>query len=261
MMETRRGYGPVAQLGARFHGMEEVKGSNPFRSTNSHDYQTEMIQVNQGGITVEPGAITKLSADYHEKGFALMPGFLAPSVLKPLLRKVASGQFGLRQERYVEGATLLMPATDAALISLHFIVNRPELCALVSQITGVPVPGHFFSRLHCTTPAPGQHLDWHDDGSDGRVLGMNINLSTASYEGGRLQMRNPAREITGEIGQLPAGDAFLFRIADKWQHRLTPVERGSRTVAVGWFRSKPDWVTMAKSAFGKVEMATGVEAN
>ena len=25
--------GPVAQLGARFHGMEEVNGSNPFRST------------------------------------------------------------------------------------------------------------------------------------------------------------------------------------------------------------------------------------
>ena len=26
--------GPVAQLGARFHGMEEVDGSNPSRSTN-----------------------------------------------------------------------------------------------------------------------------------------------------------------------------------------------------------------------------------
>jgi hypothetical protein len=26
--------GPVAQLGARFHGMEEVIGSNPIRSTN-----------------------------------------------------------------------------------------------------------------------------------------------------------------------------------------------------------------------------------
>jgi hypothetical protein len=25
--------GPVAQLGARFHGMEEVDGSNPSRST------------------------------------------------------------------------------------------------------------------------------------------------------------------------------------------------------------------------------------
>src|SRR5580698_1713607 len=29
------GCGPVAQLGARFHGMEEVKGSNPFRSTKA----------------------------------------------------------------------------------------------------------------------------------------------------------------------------------------------------------------------------------
>ncbi len=28
------GSGPVAQLGARFHGMEEVIGSIPIRSTN-----------------------------------------------------------------------------------------------------------------------------------------------------------------------------------------------------------------------------------
>ena len=27
--------GPVAQLGARFHGMEEVIGSNPIRSTKT----------------------------------------------------------------------------------------------------------------------------------------------------------------------------------------------------------------------------------
>src|SRR5690606_32265187 len=30
---ARRTSGPVAQLGARFHGMEEVEGSNPSRST------------------------------------------------------------------------------------------------------------------------------------------------------------------------------------------------------------------------------------
>src|SRR5580704_1651367 len=34
------GSGPVAQLGARFHGMEEVKGSNPFRSTKSFQILT-----------------------------------------------------------------------------------------------------------------------------------------------------------------------------------------------------------------------------
>src|SRR5690348_18105370 len=31
-VKTPLSNGPVAQLGARFHGMEEVKGSNPFRS-------------------------------------------------------------------------------------------------------------------------------------------------------------------------------------------------------------------------------------
>jgi hypothetical protein len=31
--------GPVAQLGARFHGMEEVVGSNPTRSTKNTLYQ------------------------------------------------------------------------------------------------------------------------------------------------------------------------------------------------------------------------------
>src|SRR5438067_2811286 len=35
MMRESRQSGPVAQLGARFHGMEEVKGSNPFRSTKT----------------------------------------------------------------------------------------------------------------------------------------------------------------------------------------------------------------------------------
>ena len=41
MMGELPGCGPVAQLGARFHGMEEVKGSNPFRSTRT-------IQPNEG---------------------------------------------------------------------------------------------------------------------------------------------------------------------------------------------------------------------
>jgi hypothetical protein len=34
-MKRQRNVGPVAQLGARFHGMEEVDGSNPSRSTTT----------------------------------------------------------------------------------------------------------------------------------------------------------------------------------------------------------------------------------
>ena len=34
ILKTSRAFGPVAQLGARFHGMEEVVSSNLTRSTN-----------------------------------------------------------------------------------------------------------------------------------------------------------------------------------------------------------------------------------
>ncbi len=40
--------GPVAQLGARFHGMEEVEGSNPSRSTNPFNLKTAVELAAQG---------------------------------------------------------------------------------------------------------------------------------------------------------------------------------------------------------------------
>jgi hypothetical protein len=45
----------VAQLGARFHGMEEVKGSNPFRSTKSLQTLTVPFPANyaRAGVQLE----------------------------------------------------------------------------------------------------------------------------------------------------------------------------------------------------------------
>ena len=64
--------GPVAQLGARFHGMEEVVGSNPTRSTKSLNYLDRKSrdrrdcgdhkdrnrdgQSNSDGVDLEPGS-------------------------------------------------------------------------------------------------------------------------------------------------------------------------------------------------------------
>jgi hypothetical protein len=208
-----------------------------------------MIQITQGGVVVQPGAIEKLSADYRDTGVAIVPGFLSPPVLRALLKRLASGDFGLKKEPIVKGTTLLMPQSDPALISLHFMVNRPELFEIAARITGLPKPGNFTSRLHRTNPAPDLHLDWHDDGMDYRILGLNINLSTQPYTGGVLQVRNPERKIVAEVGQLSPGDAFFFRIGARWQHRLTPVETGERTVAVGWFRTQPDWSAVALAGF------------
>ena len=42
--------GPVAQLGARFHGMEEVTGSIPVRSTNYFNNLPLCLTRPEGGI-------------------------------------------------------------------------------------------------------------------------------------------------------------------------------------------------------------------
>src|ERR1700722_1038721 len=60
--------GPVAQLGARFHGMEEVVGSIPTRSTNSLNY----LRAKSGNTPDDMGTFGNTM-------------FLSPSLPPPLL--------------------------------------------------------------------------------------------------------------------------------------------------------------------------------
>ena len=48
--------GPVAQLGARFHGMEEVIGSIPIRSTNQSPSLTAICRHRRVAFWVSEGA-------------------------------------------------------------------------------------------------------------------------------------------------------------------------------------------------------------
>jgi len=212
------------------------------------------LRLTQGEVLADPDVLWNLRQEFEETGCAILPGFLAPPVLYPLLHQTKIANFELTQEANVRGATFLMPNTEPALRALHFILNRPELFRAVAQVGSTPRLGNFHGRLHQTFPDSDQHLDWHDDAVDGRMIGLNINLSTEEYTGGLLQLRGPDQLIRREIGQLPAGDAFLFRIGGRWQHRLTRLESGCRTVAVGWFRTSPDWEMIAMAGFlaGKV---------
>jgi predicted 2-oxoglutarate/Fe(II)-dependent dioxygenase YbiX len=118
-------------------------------------------------------------------------------------------------------------------------MNKPALFDLACRITGCPKIASFIGRLHRTTAASDQHIDWHHDAVESRTLGICVNLSMEDYTGGVLQIRDPNRRLRAEVGRAAAGDAFFFRIDADWQHRLTRVESGRRTVGVGWFRTSP----------------------
>ena len=189
-----------------------------------------MIEITQGGVIASPGSVEALREEFQERGHVVIPGLLPPAVVNPILKLIERTQFLIQREKIIKGATRMAPADDPALVSLHFALNRTDFFATVSAISGIPCRGNFTCRLHRTGSAADEQIDWHDDGGGDRILGLNINLTRTPYSGGILQLRNPERQITGEIGQLPAGDAVLFRVGHRWDHRLTPVASGERTV-------------------------------
>lgn len=204
-----------------------------------------MIQLSQTEVLASPDAISKLREEFASTGMARLPGFLVPAILNPLLDWLDTTQFVVRDEfeqgGQVVGTTLFVPETESSLFLLHFILNKPALFRVVEQISDCQRVANFTGRLHRTIAEPDHQLDWHNDAVDGRTVGIGINLSKEPYSGGVFQMRNLDLGARGEVGRAAPGDAYLFNIGRGWQHRLTPVESGQRTVGVGWFRTGRDW--------------------
>jgi len=235
-----------------------------------------MIQINQQTVAAEALDLPRLRAEFAEQGSLLLPNLFAPAILAYLVHKIDEANFVLKHEvspgysavqrspgqgqddlaeddheAHEFGTTLFMPTTEQAYFLFHLLLNKPPLFRLVEQITGCGPIGNFMGRIHRTQAQENQHIDWHDDITDTRLIGLNVNLSTEPYQGGRFQLREKAsKRLLGDIGNVGLGNAFLFQVAPTVEHRLTPVEGyGSRTVGVGWFRAQPDWPSFASSYF------------
>ena len=222
-----------------------------------------MIRITPDGVLAQPDAVPRLRAEFLETGCAMMPGFLTAPLLKILLRQLETANFASTDEvgpvsGKVFGNTLKLSPTEPGVVALNFILNRPELFELARQIGGTPPLGNFLGRLHRTTAGSDQHIEWHDDTIEHRILGLDMNLSSEAYEGGLFQMRDPNRRITKEINAWVPGDAFLFRLGNGWMHRLTRVESGQRTVGVGWFKTEPDMQSLT-AAVVRSRMITEME--
>jgi len=210
-----------------------------------------MIQLTQTAVLSDAADIPRLAEEFEETGCVLLPDFLAPQILRHFLDWVNEAQFVEKHEighGEVFGTTLFVPSSDRSWFLLHFILNRPGLFELVGKVAGCPKIGNFTGRLHRTVAGADQHIDWHRDAEEARTLGLVINLSTEKYTGGVFQLRDQNRTMRAEVGPAKPGDAFLFRIDRDWQHRLTRLQSGRRTVAVGWFRTQPEWREYALNA-------------
>jgi Rps23 Pro-64 3,4-dihydroxylase Tpa1-like proline 4-hydroxylase len=66
---------------------------------------------------------------------------------------------------------------------------------------------------------------------------MSLNLSPEPFEGGALQIRETdSKKILFEIANTGLGNAVVFRVDPRLEHRVSPVAgKVPRTAFAGWF--------------------------
>jgi Rps23 Pro-64 3,4-dihydroxylase Tpa1-like proline 4-hydroxylase len=153
-----------------------------------------------------------------------------------------------------DGVEIEGTLVEPAVVDLfRFILNDPQLFAIVDSLTGCGPIGCFTGRVYrrrASTRPGEQYYPWHNDIADDRMIGLSINLGREPFRGGVLQVRDAVTHAPiVEIANTVFGDAVLFRISDALEHQVTPVEgRVMRTVMAGWFRARPSYLDAFEDA-------------
>jgi hypothetical protein len=193
--------------------------------------------------------LRRLRAEFDERHCLKLPGLLSPGVFSEVaavLREAAFTDSG--RESFVLGgdAAGYVEATmkpGAALALLLFLTNDPRLFDAIRAVTGCGPVGHFKGRVYRMDA--GAFSSWHDDVGDGRMVAMSVNLGTEPYEGGVLQLRESASEaFVAEAPNRGPGDAIVFRVDERLEHHITPVEGTAPKISLaGWFTSRPGFLS------------------
>jgi hypothetical protein len=123
--------------------------------------------------------------------------------------------------------------------ALSFALGSKPLIDWVNRVTMCTVSAHLLGGIARHQAGKQHRLDWHDDHLDKpvRQLAITINLSTVPYKGGDFELRAKGQtEILFHHHHCDPGSIVLFRVDNKLEHRVTPVDTGGpRLVYAGWF--------------------------
>ncbi len=184
--------------------------------------------------------LARLRAHFEERHHLALPGFLDPPLLDMLRAKLAAAEF-VRIDRAV--GSELRPLDMAPYFALELLLNSPPVLDLIPRLTGYPRPACFTGRIYRRAPGARHVSHWHTDiNEDGRMITLSVNLSEHVYRGGTTLVREAdTKRVVCELPNTGFGDAILFPIDPRFEHRVLDVEGDApKTALAGWFNSKPD---------------------
>lgn len=207
------------------------------------------IQITRGGAVVHSSQaeLAALRNAFVAQHWLLLPNFLDQPLLDLILQKLRETEYCVVDR---ETGVELRPVDCTAYLATELLLNSPKLFPAIEQITGCQRIASFSGRIY-SRPASSSYFNrWHTDITDeGRMIALSINLNAEPYEGGALQIRSAGtHEVLCEVYNRNYGDALIFPVDEKFEHRVCEVESGAaKTALAGWFRSKPD----PSSLFGR----------
>jgi hypothetical protein len=209
-----------------------------------------VLQIARSGLvgSASAGYLSELRAEFEKRHYLKLPRLLDTELLDSIQSQIGAADFHERVHEGIGSNKELCMSDNAALTALQFLLNDPRLFELIQRVTQCERIGCFQGRVY-RVAADGHHDSWHDDLGEARLLGMSINLSTAAYSGGVFQLRErDSGKILSEVANAGRGDALIFRLSARHQHRITGIEGSlAKTAFAGWFRSQPDFVTLLKA--------------
>jgi hypothetical protein len=207
------------------------------------------IQLTRSGAVIS-GAGAEMAAlrrQFIEQHWLLLPKFADATLLDLIERKLSQTDYRVvHRETGVE----LRPIDCTAYLATELLLNSPPLFRAIEALSGCDRIACFSGRVYRRPPSSEYFNRWHTDVNDeGRMIALSINLSTQPYDGGALHIRSSkTRELLGEVENPGYGDALIFPVDERFEHRVGRVDgETAKTALAGWFRSTFD----PNSLFGR----------
>jgi 2-oxoglutarate-Fe(II)-dependent oxygenase superfamily protein len=184
----------------------------------------------------DAGALAELAARFRSEHALLLRGLLAPAWLATLQQLLGRARFERRSVRRVGDQMIETPNLVGR--ALDLTLARPSMLTWMQQLTGAGPLESVHGSVTRLVAGDGQELAWHDDLDFAwRPLAISVALTATPFEGGDFELRERAsgRILWRQHHDSP-GDALVFRVDRRLEHRVLPVRAGGpRTVFAGWF--------------------------
>ena len=201
--------------------------------------RTPILQITKVGTNVSTSddEFAALRRQYQEQHWLRLPNFADSSLLELVERKLSQSEYCVVDR---ETGVELRPVDCTAYLATELLLNSPQLLRAIEQITGCQHLVCFSGRIYRRPPKSDFYNNWHTDVTDeGRLIALSLNLTPEQYEGGALEIRSAAtKELICEVHNSGYGDAVIFPVDERFEHRVCPVEGTiAKTALAGWFRS------------------------